>query len=80
MSRFGKGALLMILSALGFSAMQIAIAKTAQGIPLFEQLFFATCLPASQPLSRCAEKIWQPLASGKTAVCWCSARRRAMRE
>lgn len=32
MSRFGKGALLMILSALGFSAMQIAIAKTAQGI------------------------------------------------
>ena len=42
MSRFGKGALLMILSALGFSAMQIAIAKTAQGIPLFEQLFFRT--------------------------------------
>lgn len=31
MSRFGKGALLMILSALGFSAMQIAIAKDGAG-------------------------------------------------
>lgn len=80
MSRFGKGALLMILSALGFSAMQIAIAKTAQGIPLFEQLFFRNlfaCIAAFVSLRR---KIWQPLASGKTAVCWCSARRRAMRE
>lgn len=55
MSRFGKGALLMILSALGFSAMQIAIAKTAQGIPLFEQLFFRNlfaCIAAFVSLRR----------------------------
>lgn len=55
MSRFGKGALLMVLSALGFSAMQIAIAKTAQGIPLFEQLFFRNlfaCIAAFVSLRR----------------------------
>lgn len=63
MSRFGKGALLMILSALGFSAMQIAIAKTAQGIPLFEQLFFRNlfaCIAAFVSLRRKKSgSLWQ---------------------
>lgn len=35
-----RGALLMILSALGFSMMQIMIAWSADEVPLFEQLFF----------------------------------------
>lgn len=36
----GKGAMLMILSAFSFAAMQIAIKKTGGVIPLMEQVFF----------------------------------------
>ena len=40
MNQKTKGILLMMLSALAFSSMQIIIATTADTIPLFEQLFF----------------------------------------
>lgn len=46
MSNRVKGALFMILSAASFSGMQILIAKSAQGIPLFEQLFFRNLFAA----------------------------------
>ena len=47
MTNRAKGALFMILSAASFSAMQILIAKSAQGIPLFEQLFFRNLFAAA---------------------------------
>lgn len=46
MSRRMKASLLMVLSAMSFSAMQIVIAKSAAGIPLFEQLFFRNLFAA----------------------------------
>lgn len=42
-----KGSVYMILSAMSFSAMQIFIAKSAGGIPLFEQLFFRNLFAAA---------------------------------
>lgn len=41
-----KASLLMVFSAMSFSAMQIMIAKSAEGIPLFEQLFFRNLFAA----------------------------------
>lgn len=46
MSKRIKASLLMVLSAMSFSAMQIVIAKSAAGIPLFEQLFFRNLFAA----------------------------------
>lgn len=40
MSNQSKGIMLMILSTIAFALMQVAVAKTAPTIPLFEQLFF----------------------------------------
>lgn len=45
-----KASLLMVLSAMCFSAMQIVIAKSAEGIPLFEQLFFRNLFAAAVAL------------------------------
>lgn len=47
MSNRMKGSVFMILSAMSFSAMQILIAKSADGIPLFEQLFFRNLFAAA---------------------------------
>lgn len=46
MDRKTQGAILMILSAMSFALMQIVIAKTAERIPLFEQLFFRNLFAA----------------------------------
>lgn len=46
MSKHVKASLLMIVSAMYFSAMQIAIACSAAHIPLFEQLFFRNLFAA----------------------------------
>ncbi len=46
MSKRLKASLLMVLSAMSFSAMQVVIAKSAAGIPLFEQLFFRNLFAA----------------------------------
>ncbi len=46
MSKRAKASLLMVLSAMSFAAMQIVIAKSAAGIPLFEQLFFRNLFAA----------------------------------
>lgn len=50
MSNKTKAAGLMVLSAMSFAAMQVMIAKTAGGIPLFEQLFFRNLLAAAVAL------------------------------
>lgn len=47
MSNKTKASVLMVLSAMSFAAMQIMIAKSADGIPLFEQLFFRNLLAAA---------------------------------
>lgn len=46
MSKKTKGIILIIISAMAFSIMQIFIAKTKGKIPLFEQVFFRNALSA----------------------------------
>lgn len=46
MSNRAKGAIYMILSAFSFALMQVMIAKTADVIPLFEQLFLRNFIAA----------------------------------
>lgn len=47
MSKRVKASLLMLVSAMCFSAMQIVIARSADRIPLFEQLFFRNLFAAA---------------------------------
>lgn len=46
MSNRGKGAIYMMVSAFSFACMQVMIAKTADVIPLFEQLFLRNFIAA----------------------------------